>query len=122
MNKMNKHIDAALSMSKEIQRTKRHVSIITNKKGVVLSCGTNQYRTHPLAKQYGYRFEEVHSELDALLKLPQGVSKNNLVLMNFRFNRFGDMRMSKPCNLCLPWCEAVFNEIFYSTDDGVVRL
>ena len=121
-NRLQKYVDTALPISLEVPRTKKHVSLITTRKGAILAYGTNQLRTHPLAKQYGYRYDEVHSELDALLKLPKGADRNDLVLLNFRFNRFGDMRISKPCCLCLPWCQAVFSDIFYSTDEGMVRL
>tara|TARA_Y100000592_G_scaffold32122_1_gene51114 strand:- start:1252 stop:1635 length:384 start_codon:yes stop_codon:yes gene_type:complete len=121
-NRLLKYADTALEISREVCRSKRHVSLITTKKGSILACGTNQFRTHPLAKQYGYRYDEVHSELDALLKLPKGADRNDLILLNFRFNRFGDMRISKPCCLCLPWCQAVFSDIFYSTDKGVIKL
>jgi len=121
-NKLEKYADIALPISLEIPRPKKHVSLITNRKGAVLAYGTNQFRTHPLAKQYGYFFDEVHSELDALLKIPKGADRNKLVLINFRFNRFEDMRMSKPCCLCIPWCKAVFSDIFYSTNNGMVKL
>ena len=121
-NRLQKYVDMALPISLEVPRSKKHVSLITTRKGAVLAYGTNQFRTHPLAKQYGYRYDEVHSELDALLKLPKGADRNDLVLLNFRFNRFGDMRISKPCCLCLPWCQAVFSDIFYSTDEGIMRL
>ena len=71
-------------------------------------------------KELGYRFDEVHSELDALLRYKG--PKDNLKLFNYRFNRFGDMRMSKPCCKCLPWCLALFDKIWYSTDEGMEML
>ena len=111
-NKLNKLIDSALPIALEIPRKKRHVSLILCK-GTVVSYGTNVYKTHPIAAKIGYRFQEMHSELDALTR--HRGPKDNLMLVNFRFNRFGDMRMSKPCCLCLPWCEAVFDKIYYST-------
>ena len=103
----------------DIPRPKKHVSVIVRKNDIV-SVGTNNFRTHPLAKKYGYRFDEVHSELDALLRY-RG-PKDNLKLINFRYNRFGDMRMSKPCCNCLPWCLAIFDEIWYTTNSGLVNL
>ena len=105
----------ALPTALSISRPKKHVSIIVRKNEVV-AVGTNNFRTHPKAKEYGYRFDEVHSELDALLRY-RGL-KDNLKLFNFRFNRFAEMRISKPCRLCLPWCEAVFDEIWYTTNEG----
>ena len=118
-NKIHKLTDIALPVSLEIPRPKKHVSLIVRKNEIV-SVGTNNFRTHPLAKKYGYRFDEVHSELDALLRYKG--PKDNLVLVNYRFNRFGDMRMSKPCCMCLPWCSAVFDEMWYSTNEGMVNL
>ena len=118
-NKIHKLTGIALPVSLEIPRPKKHVSLIVRKNEIV-SVGTNNFRTHPLAKKYGYRFDEVHSELDALLRYKG--PKDNLVLVNYRFNRFGDMRMSKPCCFCLPWCSAVFDEMWYSTNEGMVNL
>ena len=103
-----------MPISLEVPRPKKHVSIIVRKNEIV-AVGTNDFRTHPLAKKYGYRFDEVHSELDALLRY-RG-PKDNLKL-----NRFGDMRMSKPCCNCLPWCDALFDDVWYSTDEEMVRL
>ena len=117
--KISKFIDIARPISLQIERQKKHVSLVV-RKGIVESVGVNQFKTHPMAKKYGYRYDEVHSELDALLKYKG--SKDGLTLVNFRFNSDGEMRMSKPCCLCLPWCSAVFKEIYYTTNDGIVQL
>ena len=117
--KKQKIIDIAMPISVGIKRPKKHVSVIVRKNEVV-SVGTNNFRTHPKAKKHGYRFDEVHSELDALLR--HKGPKDNLTLFNFRYNRFGDMRMSKPCCLCLPWCEVLFDDIYYTTNDEIVKL
>ena len=109
----------AMPTSMSIARPKKHVSIIVRKNEIV-SVGTNNFRTHPKAKELGYRFDEVHSELDALLRYKG--PKDNLVLLNFRYNRFGDMRMSKPCCKCLPWCIALFDDIWYSTNKGIKHI
>ena len=118
-SKIRKAVDIAMPISVEITRPKKHVSVIIRKNQIV-SVGTNNFRTHPMAKKYGYRFEEVHSELDALLRYKG--AKDNLTLLNFRYNRFGDMRMSKPCCRCEPWCKAIFNDIWYSTNHGMKKL
>jgi len=117
--RLNKVIDVALPVALANDRTKKHVSVIVRKNEIV-SVGVNQMKTHPRAKQIGYRYDEVHSELDALLRYKG--PKDGLTLFNFRFNRFSDMRMSKPCCLCLPWCEAVFDNIYYTTNNGIVKL
>jgi len=116
---MNKVLDISLPVSLEIPRPKKHDSVIVRKNEIV-PIGTNHFRTHPMAKKYGYRFDEVHSELDALLRYKG--PKDNLVLLNFRYNRFGDMRMSKPCRFCLPWSIALFDRIYYTTNSGIELL
>ena len=65
--RVSKFTEMALPVALDIDRQKKHVSFIV-RKGVVESVGGNQYKTQPLAKKYGYRYDEVHSELDALLK------------------------------------------------------
>ena len=117
--KILKLAEIALPICLEIPRPKKHVSIIVRKNEVV-SVGTNKFRTHPLAKKYGYFFDEVHSELDALLKY-RG-PKDNLKLFNFRFNRFGEMRISKPCCRCMVWCTALFDDIWYTTNKGIIKM
>ena len=114
---LNKLTNMAMPLALEIPRPKKHVSLIVRKNEIV-SVGTNTFRTHPMAKKHGYMFDEVHSELDALLRY--NGSMDGLKLVNFRFNRFEDMRMSRPCCKCLPWCEAIFKEIWYTTNEGMV--
>lgn len=102
-------------------RSHNHVSLvlIDNR---VLGIGINRRKTHPLAAKYGYRSCELHSELDALLKVPKNYRDDDLTLLNFRFGPKGDMKLSKPCNLCLPWCMETFVEIYYSVPNGLVQL
>lgn len=94
----------------------KHVSLIL-KKNKIISIGTNNNKTHPLAKKYEYRFSEKHSELDALIKIPKEL-RSKLVLVNFRFNNAGQLKMSCPCSKCLPWCLEIFDDIYYSTQLG----
>jgi len=115
--KLDKYIGMAVPIALNNERTKKHVSFII-RKGELVSYGVNKMKTHPLAKRYGYRYDEIHSELDALLRYKG--PKDKLTLLNFRFNRFGEMRMSKPCKLCMPWCDVLFDRIIYSTVDGMV--
>jgi len=98
----------------------RHVSLIVNKSNIV-SVGINSRKTHPLAQKHGYRFDAKHSELDAYLRL---TDKNmyGLILVNFRFNCRGQLRNSKPCQNCLSWCKELFDEIWFSHNDGMHKL
>ena len=116
--KILKLVETAKPVCMNIPRQKRHCSLVVCKNEIV-SIGTNHFKTHPRAKRLGYRYDEMHSELDALLKAPQ---KKNLHLYNFRFNRFGEMRISRPCKLCMPWCMAIFDRIFFTTPTGIERI
>ena len=117
-NKLLKNlIQVALPKSLQIGRSKKHVSIIVSKNKII-SIGINQLKTHPKAKKHGYRFNEVHSELDAFLKIKK---TGNYKLFNFRFNRFGEMRMSRPCKKCMSWCSEVFDDIYFTTPYGILK-
>ena len=118
-NKIDKLYKYAVPCVDLISRPKKHVSLILRKNQVV-SVGTNDNRTHPLAKKYGYRNDEVHSELDALLRY-RG-PKDGLTLVNFRFNPKKQIRMSRPCPICIGWCLAIFDDIYYTTSKGFVKM
>jgi len=117
-NKFNKLKEIALPHALNSTRTKKHVSLIIVR-NTIIAIGTNQLKSHPKAKIIGYRYDEVHSELDALLRCKE---RKNLELINFRFNRFGDLRVSCPCSLCSPWCKMMFDKIYYTTRNGIERL
>jgi hypothetical protein len=110
-------LEFAYPLCLEIPRPKKHVSLVL-RKGRVVSVGSNAMKTHPIAKEHGYMFEEMHSELDAFLRC--GEPKKGLTLFNIRFNRMGQMRMARPCHRCMPWCVGVFESIWYTTDEGVM--
>ena len=118
LDKHKKLIAFAFSKCLEIPRQKKHCSVILYKRKII-SVGINRFKTHPLAVKHGYLFGEVHSELDALLKCEKRDS--GMELWNFRFNRHGQMRISRPCAKCLPWCLKVFDRIHYTTNEGIVE-
>lgn len=116
--RVQRFVDLALPMCLEVPRAKKHVSMIV-RKGRLLAVGTNAFKGHPLASRLGYRYEEQHSELNALLRCSE---RDRLTLINVRYNRSGELRMARPCPLCLPWCCTLFDQIYYSCPDGKVRL
>lgn len=116
--KLNAVVPVGLKYCINNPLSKKHCSIIS-RGNKILSVGINQHKTHPLAAKYNYRYSELHSELDAFRKIDQ---RTKLTLINFRYNRYGQMRMSKPCVKCLPWCLEIFDKIYYSTREGIVLL
>jgi|TARA_Y100000389_G_scaffold200989_1_gene242630 hypothetical protein len=117
--RLDKFLETGKDQCLSIERSKKHCSLIIYKNQIV-SVGINGIgKTHPEAKRIGYRYDEVHSELDAVLKCKY---KKNLTLLNLRFNRFGEMRIARPCQLCMPWCKMYFDSIYYTMPEGVVKL
>ena len=106
-----KHLHTAERKSLSIDRYFKHVSVICYK-GRVVAVGTNKLKSDPKAK--AYRFSNPHSELDAYHRVPYNLRSKKLELFNFRFNNKSELRHSKPCELCMPWCEKVFHKIYYT--------
>jgi hypothetical protein len=119
INKLFLPVAKPLSMAME--RQKKHISLVIYKRKII-SIGQNIFKTHPTTVKLGYRVNDMHSELDAFRKVPKNLRDEKLILVNFRFNRFGNLRNSKPCPVCSKWCQEVFHEIYYSTDDGIQSL
>jgi len=118
---MYDYLNIAFPICLAIPRQKKHVSLIFHKKQLI-SHGTNSFKTHPKAKEIGYRYEEMHSELDAFTKVPRQFKHEKLILVNVRFNKYKELRMAMPCVLCYPWCKEIFYKIYYSTNEGMVQL
>lgn len=121
MNNINHIVDYAYDLCMEIRRQKKHISMIFHKNRL-LSVGGNHFKTHPEAKKIGYAYCEMHSELDAFRKLTIPMRGLKLTLVNVRYNRFRELRMSKPCSLCTPWCLEVFDNIYYTDDNGINKM
>lgn len=111
----------AKPLSMAMERQKKHISLVIYKRKII-SVGQNIFKTHPDTLRLGYRTADMHSELDAFRKIPYNLRSKKLILVNFRFNRFGDFRNSKPCSVCAKWCTEIFDKIYYTDDDGVQRL
>jgi hypothetical protein len=121
MTDLDNVLNYAYPLCMEIPRQKKHVSLIFHKNRL-LSIGRNCFKTHPKAKEIGYAYEEMHSELDAYRRLPKNFRGLKLTLVNVRYNRFQELRMSRPCELCLPWCREVFDDIYYTDNEGIQKM
>ena len=117
----NEILEYAFPLCLEIPRQKKHISLIFNKNRLV-SVGANYFKTHPKAKKLGYLYNEMHSELDAYRKVPKYMKSKKLTLINVRMNADGELRMSRPCEVCSGWCIEVFDRIYYTDNEGFKRL
>ena len=118
-NKLTGLIDQARALALDLPpNSNRHLSFIFNKQRLI-SIGANYGKSHTETQRRGYGYSEVpHSELRAFMRVPY-TQREDLVLVNFRFNKRGQLRISKPCRLCSNWCNSVFKHIYYTTDNGV---
>ena len=114
-------LDIAEPLCLEVPRQKKHISLIFHKRRLV-SIGANHFKTHPKTQELGYMFPEMHSELDAFRKVPRNIRNKKLVLVNVRMNAQKKIRMSKPCDVCSGWCCQVFDQIYYTDNEGFRKL
>ena len=114
-------VNQSFPLCLQVNRQKKHTSLVLCKKRVI-SIGFNHFKTHPKARELGYMFDEMHSELDAFRKIPKHFLDKKLVLVNVRYNKNGEMRMSKPCCTCESWCKEIFHKIYYTTNEGIQEL
>ena len=80
-----------------------------------------------LARYNKERFDEditphsLHAEIMALifLKDRKDIKWNDVDLYTYRENRYGELRMSKPCKSCMSMIKALgIRRIHYTTNDG----
>ena len=98
----------------------KHFSFIC-KRNRIISMGMNsQKTTHTLLKRYNYYMEGIHSELDCYIKIRwMDINYSKCVLINVRINRFGQIKMSKPCSCCLSLIKEIgINTVYYTTNEG----
>lgn len=97
---------------------KKHFSFLFNKNSII-SIGWNNYsKTHPIAKQFGHKSNNIHSELHCILNLKRKITQG-LTMVNIRINKNGDFRNSFPCKNCQKMLKHYrINNIIYSTNEG----
>lgn len=114
-------MDRVLDLAREMLRENRtHFSFII-KKNKIVSIGEEQRaKTHPLARDFGYKYPTIHSELDAYIKVPKD-KRDDLILVNTRVSPTGKLGMSRPCPYCLGWVLDAFNEIWFTNQNGILE-
>ena len=94
-------------------------AIIFSKKGQVLSIGRNNYiKTHPLQALHARKVGEpekhfIHAEIDAIIRCRKMHLAHKIHV--YRFDKKGNERLAKPCNICMSAIKA-FNikHVFYT--------
>lgn len=82
----------------------RLVSVITDKRGKILSWASNDYvKSSPKMLRYSLDVGDIHkpfwhSECRAISKLPYTSTPHKITVV--RVNKSGDLMLSKPCKIC----------------------
>ncbi len=94
-------VAVATSICSELDHHWKHVSFIIERTAII-AVGWNQpFKTHPVANKFGYRYNAIHSELHAILKLEKPVNQlYKYKFVNIRIDKFGKLKQSRPCSKC----------------------
>lgn len=100
---------------------KLHFSFIIAE-GTIVEWGCNMAHTPPVHMGYSQRIggnePKLHSELVAYNKA-KGLLKNEFDIINIRFNRAGQLRISMPCSVCYSILKGLgCKDFFFSNEDG----
>jgi len=93
-------------------------AVIFGKK-VIISKGHNckQRGAKSLLPIFQKRPKSIHAEVAAILRAKQPLYRFNLLVV--RVNRFGELRLAKPCDYCMAYLNYVgIKTIIYSTNTG----
>lgn len=107
-----------------------HVTFAVNRNKTI-SIGINNTKTHPNIKRLNYCSEEgedlrdiarTHSELNCILKLQNkypSYSLKDIVFVNIRLDRMGNIKYARPCNGCSHLLQQVgYKKVYYTGDCG----
>jgi hypothetical protein len=113
----------------ELNRT-FHLTFAFYKKKCI-SIGVNSIKTHPNIKKLNYMSREgedlrniarMHSELNCVLKLQKKIDIDNfknIVFVNIRLDKMGNLRYAKPCNGCSHLMKQTgYKKFYYSGEYG----
>lgn len=114
--KLHRFVEIARSLINRPVSHFKHFSFVCHKNKII-SIGwndvtkTSKYITYPLGGR--------HAEADSVGNLDNLNLCRNATLINIRLNPKKELRLSKPCDICLGFiCKMGFRKIYYSTDKG----
>ena len=95
----------------------KHFSFILKRNKLICVGWNDTWKTTPLAKRYGYRFNCTHSELAAIRNFPK---PNRFLtecrMVNIRIRKDGSLGMAKPCPICQSLLKDFgIKEVWYSS-------
>lgn len=97
-----------------------HCSFLLSKNRIVGFGWNDGWRTNPLGKQFGHRFENCHSETRAICRCKWYANElHKLTLVNVRFRRDMSIGLAKPCIPCQKMLDNFgITEIYFTSNEG----
>ena len=109
-------VEKARPFTDIIQCRQKHVTLILDGKRIV-SLGVNDsIKTHPLSAKFGYRFNNIHSELAAILHCQYKPSElKYFTFVNIRYMKDGSVGLARPCRHCMRLFDSFsVSDVWYS--------
>lgn len=101
ISRYNKLVKICQTLKNVPNGKNKHFTFFLLKNKVVSMGWNNSWKTHPMAKLCGYRFDCVHSELSCFLRYRGDTNDlKNCTVVNVRVNNTGGIGYSKPCCKC----------------------
>jgi deoxycytidylate deaminase len=97
----------------------RHVAFLLNRNSQIEYIGFSRALTYSKYRAVGVC--SIHAEQDVIQNIKHEKNSNlNYTLVVFRFNKLGELAMSKPCQNCLKHIKKYknINKIYYSVENG----
>jgi deoxycytidylate deaminase len=118
--KLSKFIEISRALLPQNFSKRKHFSFILYKRRI-MSIGINdELCTHPKAKEFGFKYYRIHSELSSIIRFPEKpILLAKCTLINVRLSRTGTVMISHPCKNCKRLISSFnFKRVFYTNVEG----
>lgn len=119
----NKLHQVSINLKHTTNTSSPHFTFLIKRNNIICFGVNNTVKTHPLANQFGHRFNSIHSELACINNFQYPISQlNKFDMVNVRITSDNKLAMSKPCNQCIRMLRSFgVHEVVYSTKHGFKR-
>lgn len=100
------------------------IGAIIFKGSSILGEGVNSIRScSKIPNKYKNYIQSLHAEQHAIISVKNKKKLNGASILIIRINNKGELRLAKPCPMCMGFIKYVgISKIYYSTNDGEIRL
>lgn len=100
------------------QGNHRHFAYIVKRNKVVAFGYNLAFKTHPIAAQFGHRFNSIHAEAMAINNFPHPIGfLSECDLISLRIRKTGELGLALPCQYCRAMLKVFSPKNVYYCDD-----